>query len=112
MKEMTEFSPALKQQFAGREVAFMYVAMRDAEAKWQRVLAEKQLTSANSVHLRAPDTAPEKCYQPLRYPSYFLIGRDGRIVQTYTSRPSDSPKTVAAIEAALNALLTAEQAQR
>lgn len=101
LKEMTTASPALRQQFAGRDVVFLYVAMHDTEAKWQQVLTEKQLLSTNSVHLRAPDMTLTERYQLLRFPSYFLIGRDGRLVQTYTSRPSDGAKTVAAIEAAL-----------
>jgi hypothetical protein len=40
-------------------------------------------------------------YQVNGYPSYYLIGRDGRFVQLWTSRPSDGEQTVAAIEAAL-----------
>lgn len=112
MKELTTASPALKKQFEGRDVVFVYVAMRDTEAKWQQVLADKQLTSANSVHLRAPDMAIPERYQVLYYPTYYLIGRDGRIVQAYAPRPSEGAQTVAAIEAVLSAPPLAEQAQR
>lgn len=111
MEEMTQHSHALKERFAGREVTFVYISVHDAEAQWQRVLADKQLTSANSVHLRAPDNTTPERYQVPYYPAYYLIGRDGRIVQAYTTRPSDGTQTVAAIEAALAAQPTPSPAR-
>ena len=104
MEEMTEFAPALKKQFEGRDVVFLYIAVGDPEAKWQKTLVDKQFTSPNSVHLRQPDKTQSRVdadYQVNGYPSYYLIGRDGRMVQAYAPRPSDGAKTVAAIEAAL-----------
>jgi peroxiredoxin len=112
MEELTTASPALKQQFAGRDVVFLFISVRDNEAQWQRVLADKQLLSANSVHLRTPDMALAERYHVLNFPSYFIIGRDGRMVQAYAPRPSAGAKTVAAIEVALNAPLPVGQAQR
>jgi len=111
MKEMTTASPALKKQFEGRDVVFLCVAMRDTEAKWQQVLADKQLTSANSVHPLTPDMAIPDRYQVFCYPSYFIIGRDGRMVQAYALRPSEGPKTVAALEAVLPAPVTSDNQQ-
>jgi peroxiredoxin len=101
MHEMTEYSHALKKQFEGRDVVFLYISVGDAEAKWQKTLVDKQFTSANSVHLRSNDSAEALAYQVNGYPSYYLIDRQGRFVQAYTSRPSESAKTVAAIEQAL-----------
>jgi len=102
MKEMTEFSPDLKKKFAGRDVVFVYISVGDAEAKWQQTLAEKQFLSANSRHLREPrEGQVTSDYQISSYPSYYLIGRDGRILDMQAPRPSDGAKTVAAIEAAL-----------
>ena len=104
MEEMTEFAPGLRQQFAGRDVVFLYIAVGDPEARWQKTLVDKQFTSPNSVHLRQPDKNQSRVaedYQVNGYPSYYLIGRDGRMVKAYAPRPSDGAKTVAAIEAAL-----------
>jgi peroxiredoxin len=103
MYEMTQHSHALKEHFLGQDVAFVYVSVRDTQAQWQQVLEQKQLTSANSVHLWAPDKQVAQLYQVPYYPCYYLIGRDGRFVEAYTTLPSDGAKTVAAIEAALNA---------
>jgi cytochrome oxidase Cu insertion factor (SCO1/SenC/PrrC family) len=101
MHEMTEFSHDLKKQFEGRDVVFLYISVGDAEAKWQKTLVDKQFTSANSVHLRSSGSEEAIAYQVNGYPSYYLIDREGRFVQAYTSRPSEGAKTVAAIEQAL-----------
>lgn len=103
MREMTEFSHALKKQFEGRDVVFLYVSEGDPEDRWQQTLAAKQLLSANSVHLREPreNTTVATDYQVSAYPTYWLISRDGRILDMAAPRPSDGVKTVVAIEAAL-----------
>lgn len=75
--------------------------MGDPEAKWQQTLATKQFLSANSGHLRSPTPAVATDYQVNGYPSYYLLDREGRFIDLYTSRPSDGAKTVAAIEQAL-----------
>ncbi|MDO7887059.1 TlpA family protein disulfide reductase [Hymenobacter cheonanensis] len=103
MKEMTESAPALKKQFEGRDVVFLYVSQGDPEDRWKQTLVDKQFISANSVHLREPRESRQVAidYQVNQWPTYWLIGRDGRIVDAQAPRPSDGPKTVAAIEAAL-----------
>jgi peroxiredoxin len=101
MTELTQHSHALKKQFEGRDVAFVYISVNDAEAKWQRVLADKQLGSPNSVHLRSPNDDVPTAYEVQGYPTYWLIDRAGRIVDTQAPRPSEGAKTVAAIEEVL-----------
>ena len=95
----------LKKQFEGRDVVFLYISVDRRVEDWQKSLASHPLTSSNSVHLRdvagTPD-AVQGMYQANAIPDYWLIGRDGRIVQAHAPRPSDGTKTVAAIEAALN----------
>lgn len=75
--------------------------MGDSEEKWQQALIGKHFTGPNSVHLRAPSAGEAAAYQVNGYPSYYLIGRDGRLIKKYAPRPSDGAETVAAIEAAL-----------
>jgi peroxiredoxin len=101
MREMTESAPALKKQFVGRDVVFLYISVGDPEAKWKQTLADKQFTSSNSVHLRSATNVEATVYQVNGYPSYFLIGRDGRFIKLAAPRPSDGATTVAALEAAL-----------
>lgn len=101
MHEMTEFAPALKKQFEGRDVVFLYVSVNDPEAKWQQTLASQHFTGPNSVHLRSATGSEADAYQVTSFPTYFLIGRDGHFIKLNAARPSDGAATVAALEAAL-----------
>lgn len=102
MKELTGYSHALKEQFAGRDVVFVYISVGDAEAKWQKVLAAQHLTGPTSVHLRQPkDGQVAFDYQINSFPTYWLIDRAGRILDMQAPPPSQGPRTVAAIEQAL-----------
>ena len=101
MQEMPA-SANLKKKFEGRDVAFVYISVSDKAEKWQQVLTAQHLTSPNSIHLRSPDggDVPGR-YQVVQYPTYWLIGRDGRIVSRSAPRPSDATAAEAAITAAL-----------
>ncbi len=99
MQEMPA-STALKQKFEGRDVVFVYISVGDKEAKWQQVLAAERLTGPASVHLRADEAVPAH-YQVSAFPTYWLIGRDGRIVTGRAPRPSEAEAAVAALNAAL-----------
>jgi len=102
MREMTEFSHDLKKKFEGRDVVFLYISVGDPEDKWQKTLTESHFTSVNSVHLREPKERTASIdYQVNEFPTYWLIGRDGRIINASAPRPMEGEKTVAAIEHAL-----------
>jgi peroxiredoxin len=92
----------LKKKFEGRDVAFVYISVSDDVEKWQQVLAAQHLASPNSIHLHSPDggDVPGR-YQVVQYPTYWLIGRDGRIVSRNAPRPSEPEAAEAAITAAL-----------
>ena len=92
----------LKKKFEGRDVAFVFISVGDKADKWQQVLAAAHLFSPNSVHLRSPATDDvSQRYQVMQFPTYWLIGRDGRIISREAPRPSAGPEAVAAIEQAL-----------
>jgi len=102
MRELTEFSHDLKKKFEGRDVVFLYISVGDPEDKWQQTLTKNQFASVNSVHLREPkDRTASIDYQVNEFPTYWLIGRDGRIINAHAPRPMEGDKTVAAIEQAL-----------
>lgn len=56
---------------------------------------------SSSVHLRDPQATVPSAYNVQGYPSYLLIGRDGRIRLSDAPRPSAGAETVAALEQAL-----------
>lgn len=91
----------LLQQFAGREVVFVSIAVNDAAATWQRVVATEHLAGPAQVALRSPDPTVAAAYNVQSFPTYLLIGRDGRIQLTAAPRPSSGPAVTEAIEHAL-----------
>ena len=94
-------SVGLARQFAGRDVVFVSVAVNDPAPKWQQFLTAEHLTALGQVQLRSADSAVPTAYQVWAYPTYLLIGRDGRIRLAAAPRPSDGASTVTAIEQAL-----------
>lgn len=94
-------SNALKQQFAGRDVVFLYVSVDDTEAHWQRGLTTMQLTGPSSVHVRAPNREVAETFGVRGYPAYLIIGRDGRLRLPVAPRPSANAEITAVLEQAL-----------
>jgi len=97
-------SLALRQQFAGRDVVFLYVSLDSKAADWQRYLAAKQPASPNAVQLHdggAFEGAAARAFAVQSIPSYWLIGRDGRIIANHPPLPSSGPAVGAALEQAL-----------
>ena len=101
MNEMP-VSAQLRKYFTGRDVVFVYVSVGDKEDKWKQVLAAEHFAGPGAVHLRStPESAVSVNYQVQYYPSYRLIGRDGKILLSPAPRPSAGDETIAAIENAL-----------
>ncbi|WP_324670828.1 TlpA disulfide reductase family protein [Hymenobacter sp. GOD-10R] len=92
----------LKKQFMGRDVVFLYISIDRKADDWQKALARHPLTSPNSVHLLDPGGYKASAnYGVGGFPSYWIIGRDGRIRQGAAPRPSAGAETVAVLEQAL-----------
>jgi thiol-disulfide isomerase/thioredoxin len=94
----------LRKKFAGRDVVFLYVSLDSQTADWQKYLAAKQVASPNAVQLHdgaAFDGPAARAFNVQSIPSYWLIGRDGRIIANNPPRPSTSPAIDNALEQAL-----------
>ncbi|NOX46744.1 MAG: AhpC/TSA family protein [Chlorobi bacterium] len=86
------FSLEMQDYFAGKDVAFVYISSDRGVEKWINMIKILQITGD---HYRA-NTKVKKEYNELfdvRYiPRYVLYDRDGNIVDSTATRPSD-PKT-------------------
>ncbi|MGI4762414.1 MAG: TlpA family protein disulfide reductase [Janthinobacterium lividum] len=94
----------LRKKFAGRDVVFLYVSLDSQAADWQKYLATKQVASPNAVQLHdggAFDGPAPRAFHVQSIPSYWLIGRDGRIIANNPPRPSARPAIDTALEQAL-----------
>lgn len=101
MHELNKFAPGLRQKLARQDVVFICVSVGDSEGRWLKTIADERFTSFNSVHLRAPDRQVANLYKVSSFPSYFIIGRDGKMVQADAPRPSDTDTVSKALEEAL-----------
>ena len=94
----------LKQRFAGQEVVFVYVSIDENPQAWRAALRRyPALGGATSVHVRdAGFNAPTvQAYQLAGVPAYWVIGRDGRILQGNAPRPSTGQATIDLLSRAL-----------
>ena len=94
----------LKRTFLGKDVVFVYISIETVIESWREVIAKHALASPNSVHLFDPEGwHAARAYGVQGFPTYMIIGRDGRVINGMAPRPSDGKKTVAALEQALAA---------
>lgn len=100
MREMP-YAKILQDTFATKDVVFLYVSVDEDEKAWRKTMEAKKM---KGVHLRANgfDEGVVKRYGVNGIPTYFLIGKDGIIINNTPSRPS-SPDVFGEIEDALKA---------
>lgn len=81
------YSKKLKEEFEGKDVVFLYVSIDDDAKSWKDAIAKK---SISGVHVNAPDFdhPVSQAYNISGVPTYFLIGKDGRIISNNPPRPS------------------------
>jgi thiol-disulfide isomerase/thioredoxin len=98
MREMPA-AKILQDTFAGKDVVFLYVSLDEDEKAW---LATMESRKMKGVHVRASGFSHQiaKIYAVNGIPKYYLIGRDGSILNNNPPRPSD-PEVVAEISNAL-----------
>ena len=94
----------LRQQFAGRDVIFLAVSIDQQPDAWRKALDRFKLRGPNARHLIDPqhfEAGSLKAYEVRGVPTYWLIGREGQIIQGNAPRPSDEATVTAALENAL-----------
>jgi thiol-disulfide isomerase/thioredoxin len=88
---MMEMPSAKKLQdtFATRDVVFLYVSVDENEKAWMKTMEAKGMKGVH-LHTQGFDGDVPKKYGVNGIPSYYLIGRDGKIISNNPSRPSDA----------------------
>lgn len=96
-KEEMKHGPAIVQAMKGEEVVFLYLANRSPKASWENVIKEYGLTGGQMVHYNLPEAQQDMLERHLQvkyYPSYFLIDREGNIVDNDPPKPSSGDKLI------------------
>jgi peroxiredoxin len=82
------FLQELKQQFAGRDIAFISINLDDKELTWRQQQLQKKLTGAQLWAAGGYQAAAAVAYGVQAMPSYLLISEDGTILNPKPKRPS------------------------
>nr|WP_262907811.1 TlpA disulfide reductase family protein [Hymenobacter sp. 15J16-1T3B] len=94
-------APALYRRFAGRpEVAFVAVSLDHDALAWRRWVRRNGQPGVVYVHAPGLEAPVATSYRIKGIPSYWLIGPDGRIVDSAPPRPSQPLEVRKAIEQA------------
>jgi len=90
----------LQDSFSKKDVVFLYISLDEDRQAWLKTMADKKL---KGVHVLAKgfEHPVAKAYNIYGIPTYFLIDRNGKIINNTPSRPSDE-KVFKEIEDALN----------
>jgi thiol-disulfide isomerase/thioredoxin len=95
-KDELRYNPALKEQFKGKDVAFVYLDMDDdaKDAQWREFIKVNGMTG---LHIRKNSQDMETFWNELlpkgdgirSYPTYFIFDKNGKLVKAKAKRPSD-----------------------
>lgn len=100
-REQMPFATAVKKEFAGKEVVFMYLANRSPEKSWLNVIKQMDLVGENVVHYRLPEEQQamiERKFAVNSFPTYMLIDKDGKMATGEAPRPELKNQLVTAID--------------
>ena len=89
-RENMRYVNSIKERLQSEDVVFMYFANRSPEDTWRNVIKEFDLTGENIVHYRLPDVQQgmiERKLSVTSFPTYMLIDRNGKVVNTNAEQP-------------------------
>lgn len=96
-KENMKLVGALKEKLKGQKVVFMYFANRSPEDSWKNIIKEMDLTGENVVHYRLPEEQEaiiERMFSVNKFPTYLLINKEGKVVNTDAKSPMNKEETL------------------
>ena len=89
-KENMKYVKDIKSKLKGQDVVFMYFANRSPEDSWKNIIKEMDLTGENVVQYRLPEKQEElieRLFSVNSFPTYLLINKEGKVVNTKAASP-------------------------
>ena len=99
-REAMQHMPPVKEQYAGKDVVFLYLANRSPMEAWKNTIKQHRITGANVVHYNLPAAMQqlfEKDYLDEGFPTYLLIDKEGKLVTKKAPRPHNIAELITAI---------------
>lgn len=96
-----KFAPALHEALHGKEVVFVNLCLSSEQQAWQQMVAQMPVEGENYWFNQQATHLFMGTYDVSGFPTYILVGRDGKIVTMDAERPSEKDKLVEQIEECL-----------
>ncbi|OWY19084.1 TlpA family protein disulfide reductase [Sphingobacteriales bacterium UPWRP_1] len=101
-KQQLPHSKVLKEQFAGKDVVFMYVSTDKDRTQWENYVKKEALPGVQLIATGPDAQRIGEVYQVRGIPKYFIIDRNGNIANSKPRRPSEQPVVAQQIDEALS----------
>jgi thiol-disulfide isomerase/thioredoxin len=82
----------LEEDFRGKDVVFLCVSIDQNENAWKKIIKEKEIVGIHLISKGDFDSEIAKKYNVKGIPRYYIIGKDGNIVNNNAERPSSNVK--------------------
>jgi peroxiredoxin len=91
---LMEIPAALKlhEEMKGKDIVFLSVSVDNDEKAWKKMVKSKKLPGVQLISTGGFQSEIAKLYNVKGIPSYFIIGKDGLIVDNDAERPSGNVK--------------------
>lgn len=84
----------LEEEFKGKDIVFLSVSVDRNEDSWKKIIKEKEIAGIHLISKGDFDSEIAKKYNVKGIPRYYIIGKDGNIVNNNAERPSDGVNKV------------------
>lgn len=78
----------LEEEFKGKDVVFLCVSLDQNEDAWKKIIKEKEIPGIHLISKGDFGSDIAQKYNAKGVPKYFIIGKDGTIINNHASRPS------------------------
>lgn len=82
----------LEEEFRNKDVVFLAVSIDESEKAWKKLIKEQALPGIHLLSTGNFDAEAAKLYNVKGIPRYFIIDKDGKIVDSDAARPSSGAK--------------------
>lgn len=93
-----KYTGKIKEAMQDKDVVFVYLATRSPDISWTNIIKEMDVTGKQVAHYNLPTAQQlllEEYLNVSYYPNYFIIDREGKIVEKHTElRPSKGQELI------------------
>lgn len=89
-QEEMKNTPALQQSMKGKDIVFVNLCLQSTESDWEKLIKDRKIEGENYFFTDDATKLFMGTYRLSGYPSYILMGKDGKIASMNAPRPSET----------------------